>query len=190
VAAAAVLLAHIAAYMAFTEFRWPAEHTAWRESPSILVALNEEPPIPPPPPFSRPAMQSAPVVVLELPEIDPGGLTGASAITDWLAEGSAAAAGVAATDGATIRSFGTAERPAPRPRKAKPFGWDKTHTQRVEAMPGGGISIRLSDRCSLILAPLPLAGCSLGKIEARGDLFDGMKAPVEPGDWKGSASEP
>jgi hypothetical protein len=34
-----------------------------------------------------------------------------------------------------------------------------------------------------VIAPILFGGCSLGKIEARGDLFDEMKAPAQPGDW-------
>ena len=54
----------------------------------------------------------------------------------------------------------------------------------MHALEGGGIGIHLSDNCELILVPLPLGGCALGKRKARGDLFDEMKSPVEPGDWK------
>jgi hypothetical protein len=81
------------------------------------------------------------------------------------------------------RDFGFPKR-EPAPREKKDFGWDKTHTERVSEIPGGGILIRLSDNCALILAPLPLGGCALGKRKARGDLFDEMQAPAELGDWK------
>jgi hypothetical protein len=66
----------------------------------------------------------------------------------------------------------------------RPFAWDKTHTERWSAAAAGGIAIRLSDHCQLVLLPLPIGGCALGKIEPRGDLFDAMKRPVELGDWK------
>jgi hypothetical protein len=100
---------------------------------------------------------------------------------DWYANGSAAARRAAAEP--TTRDFGFPGR-EPAKRERKPFGWDKTHTERVHALEGGGIGIHLSDNCELILVPLPLAGCALGKRKARGDLFDEMQEPPQMGDWK------
>jgi hypothetical protein len=42
----------------------------------------------------------------------------------------------------------------------------------------------LSEHCQLLFNPLPVGGCAIGRIEARGDLFEEMRAPVMPGDWK------
>jgi hypothetical protein len=100
---------------------------------------------------------------------------------DWYAHGTDAAQRAAAEP--ATRDFGFPRR-GPAPREKKEFGWDKTHTERVHALEGGGIGIHLSDNCELVIAPFPMAGCGLGKRKARGDLFDEMKAPVEPGDWK------
>ncbi|MDP9009473.1 MAG: hypothetical protein M3N91_12355 [Pseudomonadota bacterium] len=60
-----------------------------------------------------------------------------------------------------------------RKQKAE-FGWDRSHTHRVEAIEGGGILIHINDRCALVLFPLPFAGCGIGKIPVRGDLFEHM----------------
>lgn len=95
---------------------------------------------------------------------------------DW--ERSAERAAAAAT-AAPRRGFALPESTA----KAAPppeFGWDRTHTERIHAIEGGGIGIRLSDNCEIVLMPLPFGGCALGKRKARGDLFDGMKAPERP----------
>jgi hypothetical protein len=54
------------------------------------------------------------------------------------------------------------------------FGWDRSHTHRVETMEGGGIVIHINDRCVLVLFPLPFGGCGFGKIPVRGDLLDHM----------------
>lgn len=54
------------------------------------------------------------------------------------------------------------------------FGWDRSHTHRVQSMEGGGIVIALNDHCVLVLFPLPFGGCGIGKIPVRGDLFDHM----------------
>jgi hypothetical protein len=73
--------------------------------------------------------------------------------------------------------------------KSKPeFGWDRSHTHRVESLEGGGIVIALNDRCVLVLLPLPLGGCGIGKIPVRGDLFDHMyDAPQAGGISKNTA---
>jgi hypothetical protein len=127
------------------------------------------------PPTPTPAAQPAPAEssAIAAPDPAPG--------IDWYAHGMDAAQRAAAEP--TTRDFGFPKR-EPAPREKKAFGWDKTHTERVHALEGGGIGIHLSDNCELVIAPFPMAGCALGKRKARGDLFDEMKAPVEPGDWK------
>jgi hypothetical protein len=62
----------------------------------------------------------------------------------------------------------------PDPKQKADFGWDYSHTHRVEIMEGGGILIHINDRCVLVLFPLPFGGCGIGKIPARGDLLDHM----------------
>ena len=186
-AAALVVLAHVAAYVELRGFLWPTASVTWSESPAVLLEIDPESGPPPPPGLNfPPSATHSPPMVLELPEPE---YAEPLEYTDWLADGARAAAGVIDDQSDRLRSFGIPDRPPARSRQAKPFGWDKAHTQRVEGLSGGGISIRLSDRCSVTFAPLPLGGCSLGKIAARGDLFEGMNAPVELAEWKNSASE-
>ena len=64
-----------------------------------------------------------------------------------------------------------------RERKSD-FAWDRSHTHRVEGIEGGGILIHINERCVLVLFPLPFAGCGIGKIPVRGDLFDHMHEPA------------
>jgi len=67
-------------------------------------------------------------------------------------------------------------------RERKPeFAWDRTHTQRIEPIEGGGMLIRLSDHCVLVVFPLPFVGCGIGKIPVRGDLFDHMHDEPQTG---------
>jgi hypothetical protein len=67
-------------------------------------------------------------------------------------------------------------------RERKPeFAWDRTHTQRIEPIEGGGMLIRLSDHCVLVVFPLPFVGCGIGKIPVRGDLFDHMHDEPQAG---------
>jgi hypothetical protein len=76
----------------------------------------------------------------------------------------------------------------PDRKQKSEFGWDRTHTHRIEPIEGGGILIRLSDHCVLVLLPLPFAGCGIGKIPVRGDLFDHMyDAPQADADRKNIA---
>jgi hypothetical protein len=62
----------------------------------------------------------------------------------------------------------------PDPKQKADFGWDHSHTHRIEGMEGGGILIHINDRCVLVLFPLPFGGCGIGKIPVRGDLLDHM----------------
>jgi hypothetical protein len=64
----------------------------------------------------------------------------------------------------------------PDPKQKADFGWDHSHTHRVETIEGGAILIHINERCVLVLFPLPFAGCGIGKIPARGDLLDHMHA--------------
>jgi hypothetical protein len=76
----------------------------------------------------------------------------------------------------------------PDRRQKSEFGWDRTHTRRIEPIEGGGLLIRLSDNCVLVLIPLPLVGCGIGKKPVRGDLFDHMRdAPPLDGSAKNTA---
>jgi hypothetical protein len=54
------------------------------------------------------------------------------------------------------------------------FGWDRSHTHRVETLEGGAILIHINDRCIVVLMPFPLPFCGIGKIPVRGDLFEHM----------------
>jgi hypothetical protein len=58
------------------------------------------------------------------------------------------------------------------PKKPQQFAWDYAATHRIEAIPGGGMLVHLSDNCVLILFPLPFVGCGIGKGPANGDLFE------------------
>jgi hypothetical protein len=60
--------------------------------------------------------------------------------------------------------------------KKPEFAWDHARIHRVEPIPGGGIVVWLNDRCAVaFLAILPFVSCGIGKIEARGDLFNHMR---------------
>jgi hypothetical protein len=56
-------------------------------------------------------------------------------------------------------------------QKPAQFAWDYAATHRIEVLPQGGIVIHINDNCVLLLIPLPLVGCGIGKHPANGDLF-------------------
>jgi len=66
-----------------------------------------------------------------------------------------------------------------RERKSD-FAWDRSHTHRIEGIEGGGILIHINEHCVLVLFPLPFAGCGIGKIPVRGDLFEHMQDAPTP----------
>jgi hypothetical protein len=78
----------------------------------------------------------------------------------------------------TDRNFAS---PSPAPPE---FHWDHAHTHRVEPIASGGLVINITDRCVLVIAGLIMPACSLGKIEARGDLFEHMHDTQQLGDTK------
>jgi hypothetical protein len=101
---------------------------------------------------------------------------------DWAGELSRAAKdAVPASPSPPPRDFGFPHPTAP-PLKAPEFAWDYARTHRVESIPTGGLLIHLSDRCVLILAPLPLPFCRIGKKEPNGELFEHLHDPPPAAD--------
>jgi hypothetical protein len=103
--------------------------------------------------------------------------------TDWAAEATASAARqIEANEQRARRARALTPKPSPlfsvRPRRPE-FHWDYASTHRVEPVPGLGAVIHLNDRCAIALfVIIPFAGsCALGKIPARGDLFEHMHDP-------------
>jgi len=141
----------------------------------------------PPQPATPSLRLRAPNVTVELPRLD-----ASTAITtppdmplrdsptsppiDWHQETRSAAARMAESLDAERRRKGRLtpdprfSRPTPRPQ----FGWDRSKTHRIEALPDGGTVIHINDRCALVLSGLLLPTCKIGKISARGDLFEHM----------------
>lgn len=127
------------------------------------------------PPVAIPPAASAAAAPVTLP-----------AETDWAAEARAAA-------GREIEEEERARRQAaafgPRhsnvfapPKHRLEFHWDHARTHRIEPLKGGlGVAVNINDHCALILFGLiPMAGCTVGKIPVRGDLFEHMRDPPEP----------
>jgi hypothetical protein len=100
---------------------------------------------------------------------------------DWSAEAQAAAAravGQAEEARGRARAFTvppTGAAFAPPAAHGAGISWNYAATHRVEAQPGGVTVIHLNDHCALaFVIVLPFFGCAIGKIPARGDLFEHM----------------
>jgi hypothetical protein len=82
-------------------------------------------------------------------------------------------------------------KPLAPPRARGPqFGWDYAATHRLVPLERGGFAISVNDHCQLLVLPMPFFGCSIGKIEANGDLFEFMHPPVKFGDWDKRDADP
>lgn len=103
---------------------------------------------------------------------------------DWTAEAERAAKSFAISESGSPPTSNSIERENGSQSSGDSFHWDKTRTERIVALPQGGTLVRLSENCSLVITLLPIPGCRFGKLPARGDLFDGMNGPQQPGDWK------
>jgi hypothetical protein len=100
---------------------------------------------------------------------------------DWASEAARSAAAIAASRDSGPGPAQHGSRPADSARRRSPsFQWDKTVTERIEPIPGGGTLIKLNDHCGLTFTPLPMLGCWLGHREPNGHLFDDMNNTARP----------
>jgi hypothetical protein len=64
------------------------------------------------------------------------------------------------------------------------FGWSHAATHRLDLMPEGGFVLNINDRCAIAVYIIPMPICRIGKIPARGDLFQNMNGAAAPADPK------
>lgn len=109
---------------------------------------------------------------------------------DWNAEAAQAAKQeLAAEEAAQRRADALTRRDAvsavisaslrPAPPAAPPFPWAPP---RVQVVYGLGVMVRLNDHCVVIISVMVMVGCTIGKIEPRGDLFAHMHDVRDPED--------
>lgn len=141
----------------------------------------------------RPPQRSGAIVTRRVPPLIAGAIpipvapnpssTDNGASVDWNAE-----AVRAAEDGARgpvyTRSFGMPEASDANPKPRDEFGWSHARTHRVEPLSGGGFVLNITDRCAIVVVLIPMPFCRIGTIPVRGDLFQHMHDPAQPGDWK------
>jgi hypothetical protein len=152
---------------------------------ALLRDMPQEPPAPSPPLVQQ--QRPKEFAIREPNDAQPSAGPGS---IDWRAEGRSTAIAHTADDAVTYRSFGPREAPTTPDQEGSSFAWDKVHTQKIEDLPEGGIRVRLSDNCDMFIILIPTVACTLGKREARGDLFEEMVQPNAPGDWKDPINDP
>lgn len=175
---------------------WPATRLANTESASrsstlVLLARpaaerKAEPlaPLKPPPPLQA----HVPAQPERLPE--PRGQSTPAPKIDWASAAQQAVADELAAQSARLREAQgfTGRSPvlptSPETPSKPEFGWQRWRLHRVEALPQGGLVVHLNERCVLVISALLIPACGIGKIPARGDLFEHMHDAPEPGDWK------
>ena len=172
------------------------------EEPLTFLALPDHAPVPAPAssvaalPRKKPVASRDTQLVIIPPPAQPSAADNPPAPIDWSSEAALAIQHQAELASATPPRALDKHGPGadlngglgPDRKQKSEFGWDRTHTRRIEPIEGGGILIRLSDHCVLVLFPLPFAGCGIGKIPVRGDLFDHMNdTPQADGNQKNIA---
>ena len=197
VAAVAVHLGLILALVSTPEHRSPA--TTSEPPPPILFFIDEhpspseEPHLAPRKPVLRRfgSFESSPEVfpVETPPSVAPDE---APKQIDWRLEAERAAArqideqerGSHSNTALVHRADGV--KPLVPPAAQPPNGfWDPTRVQRVQPLETGGLLVHVNDRCAIAVIGLAiLPGCKLGKIEARGNLFEHMDEAPQLGNWK------
>lgn len=160
------------------------------EEPLVFLALPDHAQSPAP---SAPAAAALPrknpvasrdsqLVIIPTPAPAPAAADKPSASIDWNAEAERAIKQYAelamATPPRALDKHGAGADfnggLGPDRNQKSEFGWDRKHTHRIEPIEGGGILLHLSDHCVLLVFPLPLVACGIGKIPVRGDLFEHM----------------
>jgi hypothetical protein len=158
------------------------------EEPLIFLALPEHAQVPAPAasvaavPSKKPAAPRDTQLVI-IPAPAPPAADNPAAPIDWNAEAELAIKQYAelamATPPRALDKHGAGADfnggLGPDREKKAEFAWDRTHTQRIVPIEGGGMLIRLSDHCVFVVFPLPFVGCGIGKIPVHGDLFDHMR---------------
>jgi hypothetical protein len=195
----AVLLIVLAIHAALliVAMRWVIRIDMRRQEPLVFLSLPER---------AQPAVSAAPAAAAELPRKKPSPrdtqiiaipqpaqpnafeLEKPPPTIDWSAEANLAAKRQAEV--ATARQPRALDKHGagadlngglPDHRDGSDFGWDRSHTHRVETAEGGGVVIHLNDRCVLVLMPFPFPFCGVGKIPVRGDLLDHMHDEPQAG---------
>ena len=174
--------------------RWQTHLNVRTEESLVFLSLPahvqsaEEASPPPSLPRKKPAPTHDTQLVVVPPPVEPPPAEQKPGIVDWNAEAALTvkqrAQAAAAPQPRALDKHGAGTEfdggLAPDEGSAPEFGWDHARTHRVEALEGGGSLIWINDRCFIVMAGLiPFPMCGIGKIPARGDLFDRLHDPKQ-----------
>ena len=197
IAAVVVIMAHLTLLMLLPKLRDRALSRAYDDTPSVLVFLpsfgSEELAAAPEHAHSRPpaarARQDHSRSRREAAAPAKEAESSAPVAIDWSEEAAAAAGRQVDADeeaARKARAFSAPKAPAnlaAAPPAGPKFKWYHARAQRIESIPGGGFMINLNDQCAVVVMIMIVPVCQIGKIEARGDLFQHMDDPSPLGDW-------
>jgi hypothetical protein len=185
------VLAHAGLLYLLASYRHSTSADAPDRQSTVLVFLEDaperrRPPVEVAPIASEPRLETVPTVSQpraaaerSVPDI-PAEDSEAPPPIDWRRE--AEEAGLAHVLEAEANA--PREQPAQQPRKKSEFRWSRSQVNRVEPAQGGGVTVRLSERCVLVISVIVMPACKVGKIPVHGDLFEHMRDPPTLGDWK------
>ena len=181
---AVVILVHLIIVTVFMRFPTMVTLVHPRAAPlELLFLVNKT--------IVRPSISDKPSTVIPAPSLklrsrsksEPDSTTmppGDNAIAppiDWAGELAKVGKSGVPSENSQGRDFGFPNTSNESAIKAPEFGWSHAQTHRVEAASGGGIVIHLNDNCVIVLLPVPIAGCKLGKHDPNGQLFEHMHDP-------------
>ena len=63
------------------------------------------------------------------------------------------------------------------------FHWDYASTHRIEPLGPSGTAIHLNDKCVIVIFLVPMIGCAIDDMPARGDLFEHMRDKAAEAEW-------
>lgn len=182
----AVALFHVALILSIALVPWRNLRTTQVPFITHVFFIEEAPPSieefgPPAPAVPRPTSPVPPAEITLPPEVPRGEAPRVMAPRiDWAREAELSASRQLQKDeedrrlGATFSHDFSAQRPVRPPPQ---FRWSHAHTNRLEPLETGGTLIWLNDRCALVFAGAVFPVCAIGKIPARGDLFEHMNDP-------------
>lgn len=183
----ALTFIHLALISYLAVMPWPNGRAPEESFVTHVFFLTEaertiEVPAPPSPApstrHSRPPVRTAPITLPPEPPTDEA--PNASPRIDWAREAELSASRQLQKDEDAKRraapfshdySGQAPVRPTPE------FGWSHSQIHRVEPLEGGGTLIWINDRCAVVFAGALIPVCKIGKIPARGDLFEHLNDP-------------
>ena len=182
---ALALLIHVGFYLLLVIPRLPLPEAPERRTELVFLPDTMKPQRPPPEvaplapprvPEPTPPVSTAPQLIAPTAPAEPG----APPLIDWQREAEQVARDHALEAEANSEPKRDGGTPKPKPE----FGWSHSRIHRIEPMASGGFIVWISDNCFVVIGVMAMPMCKLGKLPARGDLFEHMNDAPTAGDWQ------